>query len=110
MKIRLTTDSMILDVWRKHPSGYAVLKVAQTTKIEAVDTGKRIALVRVSPNADVRVSPNADRAARQLEKIREEFDIDPNGFAPRVVVVPWLLTEDPRNEQFFRRAKVIVGV
>lgn len=102
MKIRLTTDSMILDVWRKHPSGYAVLKVAQTTKIEAVDTGKRIALVRVSPNAD--------RAARQLEKIREEFDIDPNGFAPRVVVVPWLLTEDPRNEQFFRRAKVIVGV
>ena len=102
MKIRLTTDSMILDVWRKHPSGYAVLKVAQTTKIEAVDTGKRIALVRVSPNAD--------RAARQLEKIREVFDIDPNGFAPRVVVVPWLLTEDPRNEQFFRRAKVIVGV
>lgn len=102
MKIRLTTDSMILDVWRKHPSGYAVLKVAQTTKIEAVDTGKRIALVRVSPNAD--------RAARQLEKIREEFDIDPNGFAPRVVVVPWLITEDPRNEQFFRRAKVIVGV
>ena len=102
MKIRLTTDSMILDVWRKHPSGYAVLKVAQTTKIEAVDTGKRIALARVPPNAD--------RAARQLEKIREEFDIDPNGFAPRVVVVPWLLTEDPRNEQFFRRAKVIVGV
>lgn len=102
MKIRLTTDSMILDVWRKHPSGYAVLKVAQTTKIEAVDTGKRIALVRVSPNAD--------RAARQLEKIREVFDIDPNGFAPRVVVVPWLITEDPRNEQFMRRAKVIVGV
>lgn len=102
MKIRLTTDSMILDVWRKHPSGYAVLKIAQTTKIEAVDTGKRIALVRVSPNAD--------RAARQLEKIREVFDIDPNGFAPRVVVVPWLITEDPRNEQFFRRAKVIVGV
>lgn len=102
MKIRLTTDSMILDVWRKHPSGYAVLKVAQTTKIEAVDTGKRIALVRVSPNED--------RAARQLEKIREVFDIDPNGFAPRVVVVPWLITEDPRNEQFMRRAKVIVGV
>lgn len=102
MKIRLTTDSMILDVWRKHPSGYAVLKIAQTTKIEAVDTGKRIALVRVSPNED--------RAARQLEKIREVFDIDPNGFAPRVVVVPWLITEDPRNEQFMRRAKVIVGV
>lgn len=102
MKIRLTTDSMILDAWRKHPSGYAVLKVTPTTKIEAVDTGKRIALVRVSPNED--------RAARQLEKIREVFDIDPNGFAPRVVVVPWLITEDPRNEQFMRRAKVIVGV
>lgn len=102
MKIRLTTDSMILDVWRKHPSGYAVLKVAQTTKIEAVDTGKRIALVRVSPNAD--------RAARQLEKIREVFDIDPNGFAPRVVIVQWDISIDPRNEQFMRRAKVIVGV
>ena len=47
---------------------------------------------------------------QELLAAAEEFDIDPNGFAPRVVVVPWLLTEDPRNEQFFRRAKVIVGV
>lgn len=102
MKMRVLKDCTLLDAWKKNPRGYVVLKVTPTTKIEAVDTGKRIALVRVSPNAD--------RAARQLEKIREVFDIDPNGFAPRVVVVPWLITEDPRNEQFMRRAKVIVGV
>jgi len=59
---------------------------------------------------DVRVSPNADRAARQLEKIREVFDIDPNGMAPRVVVVPQGIAEAPRNEQFMRRAAVVVGV
>ena len=102
MKIRLTTDCLILDAWRKHPSGYVVLTVAQTNKVEAVETGKRIALVRVSSNED--------RAARQLEKIREVFDLDPNGMAPRVVVVPWRITKDPRNEQFFRRAKAIVEV
>lgn len=51
-----------------------------------------------------------DCAARQLEKIREVFDIDPNGFAPRVVIVPWDISTDPRNEQFMNRAAAIVGV
>ena len=41
---------------------------------------------------------------------REVFDLDPNGMAPRVVVVPMGIAEDPRNEQFFRRAAVVVGV
>ena len=102
MKMRLVKDCTLLDAWKKNPRGYVVLKVTPTAKIEAVDTGKRIALVRVSPNAD--------RAARQLEKIREVFDIDPNGFAPRVVIVPWDISTDPRNEQFMNRAAAIVGV
>ena len=102
MKMRVLKDCTMLDAWKKNPRGYAVLKVASTAKIEAVATGTRIALVRVSPNAD--------RAARQLEKIREVFDIDPNGMAPRVVVVSLAVAEDPRNEQFMRRAAVIVEV
>ena len=92
----------MLDAWKKNPRGYVVLKVTPTAKIEAIETGRRIAIVRVTSNAG--------RAARQLEKIRELFDIDPNGVAPRVVVVPLAITEDPRNEQFMRRAAVIVGV
>ena len=102
MKIRVLRDSGMLEVWKRSPRGYAVLRVAPTAKVEAVYTGKRIALVRVSSNAD--------RAARQLEKIREVFDIDPNGMAPRVVVVPQGIAEAPRNEQFMRRAAVVGGV
>ena len=102
MKIRVLKDCTMLDAWKKNPRGYVVLKVTPTAKIEAIETGRRIAIVRVTSNAG--------RAARQLEKIRELFDIDPNGVAPRVVVVPLAITEDPRNEQFMRRAAVIVGV
>ena len=102
MKMRVLKDCTMLDALKMNPRGYVVLKVTPTAKIEAVDTGKRIALVRVSSNAD--------RAARQLDKIREVFDLDPNGMAPRVVVVPLGVTADPRNEQFMRRAAVIVGV
>ncbi len=102
MKMRILKDCTMLDAWKKNPRGYVVLKVTPTAKIEAVYAGKRIPLVRVSPNAD--------RAARQLEKICELFDIDPYGVAPRIVVVPIAITEDPRNEQFMRRAAMIVGV
>lgn len=102
MKIRVLKDYTALDAWKKAPRGYAVLKVTPTAKIEAVGTGTRIALVRVSPNAD--------RAMRQLEKIREVFDIDPNGMAPRVVVVPVHIAEDDRSVQFLRRAAVVVEV
>ena len=102
MKIRVLKDCTMLDAWKKKPRGYVVLKVAPTAKIESVETGRRIAIVRVTSNAD--------RAARQLEKIRELFDIDPYGVAPRIVVVPIAITEDPRNEQFMRRAAMIVWV
>ena len=102
MKMRILKDCTMLDAWKKNPRGYVVLKVPPTAKIETVETGLRFPIVRVMSNAD--------RAARQLEKIRELFDIDPNGVAPRVVVVSLAVAEDPRNEQFMRRAAVIVEV
>ena len=102
MKMRVLKDCTMLDAWKKNPRGYVVLKVTPTAKVDSVETGKRIVLVRVPANAD--------RAARQLEKLRELFDIDPNGVMPRVVVVPLAVADDPRNEQFMRRAAVIVEV
>ena len=102
MKIRVLKNFTNLDAWKKNPRGYVVLKVPPTAKIETVETGLRFPIVRVMSNAD--------RAARQLEKIREVFDLDPNGMAPRVVVVPQGIAEAPRNEQFMRRAAVVVGV
>ena len=102
MKLTVVKDCVYLDAWAKNPRGYAVLMETHTANIRHVHTGKRIGLVRVSDRSD--------HAFRQLEKIREVFDIDPNGFAPRVVIVPWDIAQEPRNEQFMRRAKVNVGV
>ncbi len=102
MKMRVLIDHAALGAWKKKPWGYAVLKITPSAKIEAVATGSRIVLVRVSPNVN--------RAARQLEKIREVFDIDPNGMRPRVVVVPAGIAADPRNAQFMSRAALTVEV
>ena len=102
MKMQIVKDYKAFDAWKKKPRGYAVLTVTPTAKIESVGTGTRIDLVRVTANAD--------RAVKQLERIREEFDIDADGMRPRVVVVPQKIAEDPRAMQFMRRAAVIVEV
>lgn len=102
MKMQMVKDYKALDAWKKKPRGYAVLTVTPTAKIESVETGTRIDLVRVTANAD--------RAVKQLERIREEFDLDADGMRPRVVVVPQKVAEDPRAVQFMRRAAVIVEV
>ena len=102
MKVRIMKDYTMLDAWKRTPRGYVVIKVAPTSKVEAVVTGPKIALMRVTSNAD--------RAVRQLEKIREVFDLDPNGMRPRVVAVPLAVAKDPRNEQFMRRAVMVVEV
>ena len=102
MKMRVLKDCQRLDAWKRKPRGYVVLTVTPTAKIESVETGTRIDLVRVTANAD--------RAVKQLERIREEFDIDADGMRPRVVVVPQKIAEDPRAVQFMRRAEVIVRV
>lgn len=102
MKMQMVKDYKALDAWKKKPRGYAVLTVTPTAKIESVETGTRIDLVRVTANAD--------RAVKQLERIREVFDIDPNGMFPRLVVVKSAVADDPRAVQFMRRAAVIVEV
>ena len=102
MKMQLVKDYGVLDAWKRNPRGYAAVRVSAGTKVELVATGKRIALVRITSNAE--------RAVRQLEKIREVFDIDPNGMAPRLVVMSDDVATDPRNVQFMRRAAVIVEV
>lgn len=102
MKMRLVKDYGVLDAWKRNPRGYAVVRASGGTKVESVATGTRIALVRITSNVE--------RAVRQLEKIREVFDIDPNGMAPRLVVVNDDVAIDTRNAQFMRRAAVIVEV
>ena len=87
----------------RNARGYAVVVASAGTKVESVATGTRIPLVRITSNVE--------RAARQLEKIREVFDIDPNGVAPRLVVISIPhVARDTRNAQFMRRAAVIVEV
>lgn len=102
MKMRVLKDCQDFDAWKKKPRGYAVLTVSPAAKVESVATGTRIVLVRVTSNAD--------RAVKQLERIREVFDTDPNGMRPRVVVVPQKIAEDPRAVQFMSRAAMIVEV
>lgn len=102
MKMRLVKDYGVLDAWKRNPRGYAVVMASAGTKVESVATGTRIALVRITSNVE--------RAVRQLEKIREVFDIDPNGMAPRLVVVNEDVAIDTRNMQFLRRAAVSVEV
>lgn len=103
MKMRLVKDYGVLDAWKRNPRGYAVVMASAGTKVESVATGTRIALVRITSNVE--------RAVRQLEKIREVFDIDPNGMAPRLVVISSPhVARDTRNVQFMRRAAAIVEV
>jgi len=102
MKMRVLKDCQRLDDWKKKPRGYAVLMATPTAKIESVETGTRIDLVRVTANAN--------RAVKQLERIREEFDLDADGMRPRVVIVPESIAVDPRIWQFLRRAEVVVEV
>ena len=102
MKMRVLKDCQRLDAWKKKPRGYAVVKVSETARVETVETGRKILLVRVSSNVEAGV--------KQLEKNRELFDIDPNGMFPRLVVVKSAVADDPRAVQFMRRAAVIVEV
>ena len=102
MKMQMVKDYKALDAWKKSPRGYAVVKVSDTARVETVETGRKILLVRVSSNVEAGV--------KQLEKNRELFDIDPNGMFPRLVLVKSAVADDPRAEQFMRRAAVIVEV
>lgn len=102
MKLQIVKSYESLGDWKKKPRGYAVVKVSDTARVETVETGRKILLVRISSHVEAGV--------KQLEKNRELFDIDPNGMFPRLIVVKSAVADDPRAEQFMRRAAVIVEV
>lgn len=89
-----------LDAWKKSPRGYAVAVCPDIAHVEVDDSWKNVQLVRV--NTSLR------SAAKALENFRRRFDDDPNGFSPRLFVMTREVFEDPRNEQFVRRAMVII--
>ena len=101
MKMQIKKDITALDVWKKTPHGIAVIVLSGNTTLEGVATGTRVELMRVPADKDA--------AARKLERIRAEHD-ERRIKRPRLVVVRASAKDDPRNEQFFRRATVIVEV
>ena len=99
MKIQLKKDIKTLGFWKKHPIGYAVIVLEKGVVLEGAATGYRIDLVRVPANVDA--------AFRKLERIRAEYDENPKGMKPKLVVVSGEVRADRRNVQFLRRAELI---
>lgn len=90
-----------LDAWKKNPRGYAVAVCPDdVAHIEVDDSWKNVQVIEVN------VSEQS--AAKILAKFRDEFDVDPNGFSPRLIVITRKIFDDPINSQFVRRAMVII--
>ena len=92
-----------LDAWARHPHGFVVVKnnkyVTVKDAIASTDT------VRV-----VHAPSGGKALMRELEEIREEYDLNPNGFYPRLVIVPEGVEKYPAWSQFSQRAALIVEV
>lgn len=99
-KVTINAEYKDLDAWKKNPRGYAVAVCPDIAHIEADDSWKNVQVVEVN------VSDNT--AVRLFDNYRCEFDVDPNGFRPRLIAITRSAFEDPRNEQFVRRAAVII--
>ena len=78
MKLQFETDVKELDAWKKKPYGYAVLFLADGVKLQLAATGPKIELVRLPTDAE--------KANRKMERIREEYDKDPVGMKPKLIV------------------------
>ena len=102
MKMRIMKDYNVLDGWKRNPHGIAVVMLSENTKLEMAEVGKRIELVRVTGNDE--------KVLKKLEKLREDYDADPNGVRPRLVVLSESVENDVRAEQFLRRATLIFHV
>lgn len=98
--VRVITEYKNLDAWKKNPRGYAVAVCPpdEIAHIEVDDSWKNVQVVEV----------NVRNTKRLLDKFREEFDVDPNGFRPRLFVITRKVFDDPINVQFVRRAMVII--
>lgn len=99
-KVTVNTEFKDLDAWKKNPRGYAVAVCPDVAHVEADDSWKNVQVVEVNVNGL--------SAAKVLAKYRDEFDVDPNGFSPRLFAITRKVFEDPINTQFVRRAMVII--
>lgn len=106
-KVSVNTEFKDLDAWKKNPRGYAVAVYAvalcppdEIAHIEVDDSWKNVQVVEVNVRGLT--------AAKVLAKYRDEFDVDPNGFRPRLFVITRKVFDDPINVQFVRRAMVII--
>ena len=101
-KVRVITEFKDLDAWKKNPRGYAVAVCPpdEIAHIEVDDSWKNVQVVEVNVKGL--------SAAKVLAKYRDEFDVDPNGYRPRLFVITRKVFDDPINVQFVRRAMVII--
>ena len=100
-KVTVNTEFKDLDAWKKNPRGYAVAVCPdEIAHIEVDDSWKNVQVVEVNVRGLT--------AAKVLAKYRDEFDVDPNGYRPRLFVITRKVFEDPINTQFVRRAMVII--
>lgn len=90
-----------LDAWMKNPRGYAVVVCPDdVAHIEVDDSWNNVQVIEVNASGVT--------AAKVLAKFRDEFDVDPNGFSPRLIVITREVFVDPINSLFVRRAMVII--
>ena len=100
-RVTVNTEFEDLDAWKKNPRGYAVAVCPDdVAHIEVGDSWKNVQVVEVNVKGL--------SAAKVLAKYRDEFDVDPNGYRPRLFVITRKVFEDPINVQFVRRAMVII--
>ena len=99
-KVTINAEYKSLDAWKKNPRGYAVAVCPDVAHIEADDSWKNVQVVEVNVSGL--------SAAKILAKYRDEFDVDPNGYRPRLFVITRAVFEDPINTQFVRRAMAII--
>ena len=99
-KVTVNAEYKSLDAWKQNPRGYAVAVCPDVAHVEADDSWKNVQVVEVNASGL--------SAAKILAKYRDEFDVDPNGYRPRLFVITREVFEEPINTQFVRRAMAII--
>ena len=99
--VTINAEYKDLDAWKKNPRGYAVAVCPDdVAHVKVDDSWKNVQVIEVNASGVT--------AAKVIAKFRDEFDVDPNGFSPRLIVITRKIFDDPINSQFVRRAMVII--
>lgn len=93
----------MLDEWAREPNGYAIIRESREITVMDINVkGRDITVVRV---------PQGGKALmRELEEIREKYDVDPKGFSPMLVIVPEGVEKCPAWWEFSRRTEFLMEV